>query len=204
MLTGSLGDMSCSLGIEMRQVVAQCVTAAVFCFCLLPGAMAKHSPPLLRAHQVIFSFGITTKRTLEVSQDGRVSLRSSFSRAKRATLSPAELQGLRDFLTAGTIQSLQDSYDNWQWVTDYNSSMEIEMTPSGKTKRIALQGLFFGRTDNSQFPIPIHDLVCRIYGLEQRLGVRYGSTIKIDQEGHKSDDTWCNAESLEVIPKAAP
>lgn len=194
--------MSCPPGIEMRQVIAQCVAVAAFYFCSLPGAMAKHRTPLLRAHQVIFSFGRTEKRTLEVSQNGNVSLRTRFSSAKKATLSAAELQGLRDFLDAGTIQSLQDSYVNRQSVLDYNSSMEIEMTPSGKTKRIALHGLFLGRTGNSQFPIPIHDLVCRIYGLEQRLGVRYGSTIKIDQEGHKSDDTWCNAESLEVIPKA--
>lgn len=79
------------------------------------------------------------------------------------------------------------------------------MTVHGRTKRIALPHLNFGGAYNSKiYPVPIHDLTCKIYGLKVRAGIPYGRTVSIDSEGHKSDDTWCDAGSLELIPKPAP
>jgi hypothetical protein len=112
---------------------------------------------------------------------------------------------LRDFLKSGAIRDLQDSYVNHELLLDYNASMEIEMTVNEKTKRIALHGLSLGGTHNSKiYPVPIHDLVCKIYGLEKRVGITYGPTVQIDPDGHESDDTWCDAGSLDLIPKPAP
>ena len=153
----------------------------------------------------------TQGRFLKVSQNGSISLSETLNsfpsgyRAAKAVLSAAELQALRDFLNSGDIRGLQDSYGNYELVLDYHASMEIEMTANEKTKRIALPGLSFGGTHNSKiYPVPIHDLVCKIYGLEKRVGIPYEPTVRIDPDGHKSDDTWCDADSLDLIPKTAP
>jgi hypothetical protein len=153
----------------------------------------------------------TEGRFLKVSQNGSISVRETINsfpsgrRAAKAALGAAELQALRDFLNSGDIRGLQDSYGDYELVLDYHASMEIEMAANEKTKRIALHGLSFGGTHNSKiYPVPIHDLVCKIYGLEIRVGIPYRPTVQIDPDGHKSDDTWCDAGSLDLIPKTAP
>jgi hypothetical protein len=185
-----------------------CIAATAFLFCLSLGPIAKDKEkPLLKVHESINSmFAIQTQhRSLEVSQDGRISLKRTFGKRSKAILSAEELQALRSFLNSSTVWDLQDSYPNHELTLDYHASMEIEMTPDGKTKRIALPGLNSGGTHNSKiYPVPIHDLVCKIYGLEERVGIRYGRTVTIDPDGHKYDDTWCDAASLDLIPKPAP
>ena len=183
-----------------------CIAAAVLLFCSFPGLMAREKEkPLLRVREVIFSWGGTRKRLLEISQNGTISLKMTSRKGSKAILSAAELQALRSFLNSGSVQDLQDSYVSVAITLDYHASMEIEMTPDGKTKRIALPGQIFRGAHNSKiYPVPLHDLVCKIYGLEQRVGIPYGPTVRIDSDGHKSDDTWCDAASLELIPKPAP
>lgn len=164
--------------------------------------------PLLRVHERIWSWGRTEKSTLEVSANGRISLKGtvvSGFRAKKATLSAEEIQALRNFLNSDQVQHLQDSYNRFTFASDYSASMEIEVTPSANTKRIALYNLKLGEGKNSKiFPAAIHDLVCKIYGLEQRAGVRYRPTTRIEPDGTTSDDTWCDSASLELIAKPAP
>jgi hypothetical protein len=178
-----------------------CIVAAVLPFCTLLGLLAREKEkPLLRVREVIFSWGQTRKRLLEISQNGGISLRK-----RKVILSTAELQALRDFLNSGAVRDLHDSYADFEITTDYSASMEIEMTPDEKTKRIVLSHLDFAGAHNSKiYPVPIHDLVCKIYGLEERVGIPYGRAVRIDLDGHKSDDTWCDRASLDLIPKPAP
>jgi len=195
-----------------------CIAATAFLFCSPLGLIAREKEkPLLSVHQVINSgfAGGTQKRFLEVSQNGRVSLKKTFTafpsgrktgdKGSEAILNAAELQSLRDFLKSRTVRDLQGSYADDGLTFDYHASMEIEMTPDGKTKRIALPSLDFGGAHNSKiYPVPIHDLVCKIYGLEERVGIPYGHAVTIDPDGHKYDDTWCDAASLDLAPKPAP
>jgi hypothetical protein len=195
-----------------------CIAATAFLFCSSLGLRAREKEkPLLRVHEVISNgfAGGTQKRFLEVFQSGRISLKKSFTallsgrktngKGATAILSSEELEALRESLNSPTISNLQDSYADDEFTFDYHGSMEIEMTPDGKTKRIALPDLSFGAAHNSKiYPVSIHDLVCKIYGLEQRVGIPYGRTVAIDPDGHKYDDTWCDAASLDLIPKSAP
>src|SRR5260370_25818086 len=122
-----------------------CIAAAAFLFCLSLGLTAREQKPLLKVHESINSaFAIGTQhRSLQVSQDGRISLKWNIGRGSKAILSAAELQALRSFLNSGRVQYLQDSYADRTFFLDYHGSMEIEMTPDGKTKRIALPDLSF-------------------------------------------------------------
>ena len=187
-----------------------CLVVAVVHFSSLPEWVAtSKEKPLLRVHEVIFSWGRTEKSTLEVSANGRISFKGTLVsgfRAKKATLSAEEIQALRNFLNSDQVQHLQDFYpDRFTFTLDYHASMEIELTPSTNTKRIALYNLELGESKNSKiYPAAIHDLVCKIYGLKQRTGVRYHPTTRIEPDGTTSDDTWCDSASLELIAKPGP
>ncbi len=191
--------------------------ASLFCAFRVLHATEKKRP-LLAIHEVInngFARG-TKERFLEVSHAGVVALHETFKplfpamgkassrTAHSATLSAAELQALRDFLNAKDIGELHDAYENTDVVYDYSGSMDIVIFASEKAKYIALPGLMLGKTRNSEiYPVPIHDLVCKIYGLEQRVGVPYGRTTQYDADGHASDDSWCDEAALELAPKPA-
>jgi hypothetical protein len=188
-----------------------CVAALALLFGSPSKLLAKEKErPLLRVHQSIFSFGWTQNRVLGVTQDGRISLKNKPSvlfsgRKTKAKLNAVELQALRNFLARATIQDLRDVYFDDGMTLDYSASMEIEMTVMEKPKRIVLPHLGFAGEHNSKiYPAPLHDLVCKIYGLEERLGIRYGHAVAVDRDGRKLDDTWCDSASLELIPKPAP
>jgi hypothetical protein len=198
--------------------IAASTTALLFCKMLgqMEGGEVK---PLLAVHESIasgFSEG-TTDRFLQVSQLGEISLRTTFTAlisgkktsqsGLKATVNAAELLALRNFLNSAAVRNLQDSYNDHDLTlsSDYHASMEIEMTPIEKTKRIALPSLSPGGEVNSKiYPAPIHDLVCKIYGLEVRVGIPYGRTTRTDANRHESDVTWCDGASLDLIPKSAP
>lgn len=185
-----------------------CLVVAVAHFSSLPEWVAKpKEKPLLRVHERISSWGWTRKSTLEVSANGRISLKGTLVsgfRTKKATLSPEEIQALRNFLNTEPVQQLKDFYP-CSFTSDGGSSMKIELTPSANTKRIALCNLeFAGKQNSKAYPEAIHDLVCRIYGLKQRAGVRYRPTTRIEPDGKESDDTWCDSVSLELIAKPGP
>jgi hypothetical protein len=83
--------------------------------------------------------------------------------------------------------------------------MTIEVNILKKSKSIALPHLESAGAHNSTiYPTPLRDLVCKIYGLEQRLGIPYGKTVMVDTGGRKFDDTLCDSQSLELIPKPVP
>jgi hypothetical protein len=189
--------------------------ASLFCAFLVLHATEKKRP-LLAIHEVINNgfAGGSKERFLDVSQDGRIALRETFKpyfpkmgkgttrRSPEVILSAAELQALREFLNGKAIAELSDAYENIDVVTDYSGSMDIVILASEESKRIALPGLLFGKKRNSEiYPVPIHDLVCKIYGLEQRVGVPYGRATRYDNAGHESDDTWCDERALELVPK---
>lgn len=72
------------------------IAAAALSLCSSLGLRAREKEkPLLRVHEVIFSFGRNQKRSLEVSQNGGISLKGT-SKARKAMLSAAELEALRD------------------------------------------------------------------------------------------------------------
>lgn len=182
-----------------------CLVIVVVHFSSLPEWVATpKEKPLLRVHEVIFSWGWTRKSTLEVSAKGRISLKGALVsgfRAKKATLSAEEIQALRNLLNSEPVQHLQDFYP-CPSARDYSASMKIELTQSVNTKRIALCNLELVERKNSKiYPAAIHDLVCKIYGLKQRAGVRYRPTTRIEPDGTTSDDTWCDSASLELIAK---
>lgn len=124
----------------------------------------------------------------------------SGSKAKKATLAAEELRDLRDFLNSEPVQRLQDSYRG-PLTSDGGSSMEIELTPGEKTKHIALFNLTFalGTPDSKIYPVAIHDLVCKIYGLKQRAGILYRQAAR-----GGSNETECDEQSLKLITKPAP
>lgn len=185
-----------------------CLVVAAVHFCSLAEWVATpKEKPLLRVHEKIFSWGWTRKSNLEVSANGRISLKGTLisgSKVKKATLAAEEIQALRNFLNSEPVQQLQDFYP-CHFATDYNASTKIELTPSANTKRIALCNLeFAGKQNPKDYPEAIHDLACKIYGLKQRAGVPYRPTTRIEPDGKESDDTWCDSASLELIAKPAP
>jgi hypothetical protein len=202
-----------------NRVCIAAATAALL-FCSMLGLMAKgNEKPLLRVHESITSgFAMGTRdRFLEVSQNGQISLRKTFTAlfsgkrtnedGSKAMLNAAELLALRNFIDSKAVRELQAAYNdhNLSLSSDYHGSMQIEMTPSEETKRIVLPSLGFDGEENSKiYPVPIHDLVCKIYGLEVRVGIPYSRTVRLDANRHESDATWCDAASLDLIPKAAP
>ena len=192
-----------------------CIGAVMLLFESFPALIAtEKEKTLLRVCESIISFGRTQDRVLEVDPNGRVSLtvkygdifsRSSEKKKSEAVLNPAELQALRDFMAGGAIQGLQGSYFDNTLTTDYAASMEIEIKVLEKHKRIVLPHLDFSGEHNSKiYPAPIHDLVCKVYGLEERVGIHYGHAVSVDLNKRKHDDTWCNSASLQLIPTPTP
>ena len=177
-----------------------CIGAVVLLCEFFPVLMAVgKEKALLRVHESIFSFGWTHDRVLEVFPSGRISLKH-----KTAMLSAAELQALRDFLASGVIQDLRGSYPDDALTIDYSAHMEIDINISEKSKRIAFSHLDFSGEHNSKiYPAPAQDLVCKIYGLEERVGVHYGHAVSVAPNQSEHDDTWCNSASLQLIATPA-
>jgi hypothetical protein len=180
-----------------------CIAAVALLFEVFPVLMAvEKEKALLRVHEKIFSFGWTRDRVLEVSPSGRISLRKN--KKAEAMLSAAELRALRDLLASGAIQDLRSSYPDETLTLDYNASMEIEINVLGKSKRIAFPHLGFSGEDNSRiYPAPVQDLVCKIYGLEERVGIHYGQAVSVAPDRSEHDDTWCTSASLQLIAPPA-
>lgn len=88
------------------------VVAAVHFSSLAECVATPKEKPLLRVHERIWSWGRTQNSTLEVSANGRISLKGtviSGFRAKKATLTAEEIQALRNFLNGEPVQQLKDS-----------------------------------------------------------------------------------------------
>jgi len=196
--------------------IAECTAATSILLAAFVQLQAKEKEkPLLKVRQSIVSFGWTQNRTLEVKQNGRISLEVQHSaplsgriikvQKSDEMLNTAEVPALRDLLAGPAIQDLRDSYSppGLAITSDYYASMEIEMTIFEKSKRIVLPDLREGAHDSKIYPAPLLDLICKINGLEQRLGVHYGRSVLVDKDGRESDDTLCDSGSLELIPKPA-
>jgi hypothetical protein len=182
-----------------------------------PAPAPAKDRPLLRIKHEMISFGWIENRTLVVTQSGRISLSVQSSAPSSETserqqpegmLNPAELQALRNLLASTAVQNLHDSYSPFSSPTitsDGDESMTIEWSILDRQKRIVLQSLdWVGAHNSTVYPAPLHDLVCRIYGLEQRLGIPYRRTDMVNADGRKSDDTLCESQSMELIPKPGP
>jgi len=84
-------------------------------------------------------------------------------------------------MTGRAIQGLQDSYFDNTLTTDYASSMEIEINVLKEPKRIVLPHLDLSGEHNSKiYPAPVHDLICKGYGLEERVGIHYAQVVSVD------------------------
>ena len=112
---------------------------------------------------------------------GDIFSRGSETKKSEAVLNVAQLQALRDFLAGRAIQGLQDSYFDNTLTTDYASSMEIEINVLKEPKRIVLPHLHLAGEHNSKiYPSPVHDQVCKVYGLEERVGIHYAQVVSVD------------------------
>jgi hypothetical protein len=166
---------------------------------------AGNERPLLEVKETVFSgpISITQKRTVVVSQDGTISMKGG--KPGKASLTGAELQALRDFLNSKAIQGLGDAYRNADPQMDRSGAMQIEITSNEMTKRISLSAVDFGGDyDLNGFPAPVHELVCKVYGLGHRVGIPYGRTVQDGSGGRRADRARCDAASLELIPKSFP
>lgn len=178
-----------------------CIAAVTLAFCSFIELKASgKEKPLLRVHESIkggWYFFLTEHHSLEVTQSGRVSLK----KGTKVMLSSAELQALRNFLDSGPVRNLQDSYYAFGMCRDCGAhSMKIEITVGGETKRVSL--IWRGELRSKNYPVSLHDLVCKVYGLEERVGIPYRRTVRVDPDGHKSfdPDTWCDAASVGLVP----
>ena len=186
------------------------IAVVALLFEVFPVMMAvEKEKALLRVHESIFSFGWIEDRVLEVSPSGRISLMPQTgnflspglrkNKKVEAMLSTAELQALRDFLASGAIQDLRGSYPD-DVTFDYSCFMDIEIDVLEKSKRIAFSHLGLSGKHNSRiYPAPAQDLVCKIYGLEERVGIHYGHVFSVAPDGSEHDDTWCTSASLQLI-----
>jgi len=202
----------------MRPIARLVLIAAAPILLGAPAPAPVKNRPLLQIKHEIISFGWTQNRVLLITQSGRISLSVqltaflSSETSKRqqpdGMLNPAELEALRNLLASTPVQNLHDSYSPFSSPTitsDLSESMTIEVNILEKQKRILLPGLeSVGAHNSTVYPPPLHDLVCRIYGLEQRLGIPYGKTVMVDADGRESDNTLCESQSLELIPKPVP
>ena len=208
--------MRCRKSHAGTSAILVCMTVVALFFDSPTELLAKErEKPLLRVHESIVSFSRKEDHVLEVKQNGRIDLQvkrgTIFSRGSlenkksQAILNANELQILRDLLTGSSVQGLQDSYLDDVLTMDYSASMEIEIHVSERFKRIALPHLGFGGEHNSKiYPTTVHDLVCKIYGLEERAGFPYGHTVSVEADGRKSDDDWCRSVSLRLSPESSP
>ena len=192
-----------------------CIGVVMLLFASFPAMMAtEKEKTLFCVYESIFSFGRTENRVLKVDPNGRVSLTVKYGnifslgsekKKSEAVLNAAELQALRDFIAGEAIQGLQGPYVDNALTTDYAASMEIEIKALKKPKRIVLPHLGFSGEHNSKiYPAPVHDLVCKIYGLEERVGIPYIHAVSVDLAEGEYDDTWCNSASLQLIPTPTP
>lgn len=167
-----------------------CIAAAALSFCAFFELKASgKEKPLLKVHESIKGGWVlyTEHRSLEVTQSGRVSLKGR----TKVMLSAAELQALRNFLDSQPVKDLHDSYFDRELCLDCGAhSMEIEMNVHAEAKRISLNWRMAPHFKDH--PAPLHDLVCKIYGLEKRVGA-----VRIDPDG-------CDAASLDLVPKPEP
>lgn len=181
-----------------------CIGAAALSFCpFFELKASSKEKSLLKVYESIpgcfGQIGTHKHHFVEVTQSGRISLK----KGTKAMLNGAELQALQNFLDSGPVRDLQDFYHDFGFSWDCGAhSMEIEMTVRGKTKRIILKWSGPGPPRSKNYPIPLRDLVCKIYGLEERVGIPYGRAVRIEADGHKSfdPDTWCDAASLDLVP----
>jgi len=202
----------------MRPIARLSLIAAVPILFGVPAPVMVKNRPLLRIKHEIISFGWKQNRILVVTQSGRVSLsvqrsapfsaETSEHQQPNGMLHSAELQALRNLLASTPVQKLHDSYSASSSPTitsDGGESMTIEVNILEEQKRIVLPDLdSVGAHNSTVYPAPLHDVVCKIYGLEQRLGIPYGKTVMVDTDGRKSDDTLCETHSLELTPSPLP
>lgn len=193
-----------------------CIVGIMLLLESLPALIAgEKQKTLFRVFESISSFGQTEDRALEVDPSGRVSLTvkdgdilsdRSEKTKHEAVLNATELQALHDFLAGGAIQSLQGLYYDNDVTTDYAASMEIEINVLKEPKRVMLPHLVtLGEDDSKIYPAAVHELVCKVYGLEERFGIFTPTQlVSIDRNKREHHYTVCNSASLQLIPTPTP
>ena len=59
-------------------------------------------------------------------------------------------------------------------------------------------------TERGRLLAEYDDLVCKIYGLEERGASPPGVPLELTRDGHKYNDAWCDAASLDLVAKPYP